>query len=119
MKEFYENIKECSKRTGDEACIECPYRHGNCLIKDVCFSDIAETDEDFHKLLNLITIEHEKQISKKPCYKDEIEYWSYEDTTGYVVQRPVCPTCGKELFFDCEKYCYNCGQKIDRSDENE
>lgn len=25
-----------------------------------------------------------------------------------------CPTCGEIIDYDCDKYCFNCGQALDR-----
>lgn len=56
----------------------------------------------------------EKQMAKRPDYEGD----------GYaggqlVYDTWICPCCGKHYEIDCDDYdyCPNCGQKLDRSDE--
>lgn len=55
----------------------------------------------------------EKQIPKKPVYKDEL-------FLGKPCKAPYCPTCDDswngDEYGECMKYCWNCGQTIDWSD---
>lgn len=56
----------------------------------------------------------EKQTAKKPDYEGD----GYAD--GQLVYDTwICPCCGKHYEIDCDDYdyCPNCGQKLDRSDE--
>ena len=56
----------------------------------------------------------EKQISKKPTYEGD----GYYD--GEIVYDTwICPCCGKdyEVEYDDYKYCPECGQAIDWSDD--
>ena len=54
-----------------------------------------------------------KQIPKKPVFKEAVDEC---DTDNW-----VCPECGEivKIFRIREKYCDNCGQKIDWSEQNE
>ena len=62
---------------------------------------------------NLIAIQAlEKQIAKKPI-KSENQVVRYVNTY-------YCPTCELGITgTNIVKWCYNCGQKLDWSDENE
>ena len=56
----------------------------------------------------------EKQMAKRPDYEGD----GYAD--GHLVYDTwICPCCGKHYEIDCDDYdyCPNCGQKLDRSDE--
>ena len=59
----------------------------------------------------------EKQIPKKPYFKPWDWYDDGEDGSL------ACPNCKDHLTDyvpdDCQKYCMNCGQKLDWSVENE
>lgn len=46
----------------------------------------------------------EKQIPKKPDFTEDKTF-------------ALCPCCNGKGLFDKQKYCDNCGQKIDWSDE--
>ena len=46
----------------------------------------------------------EKQIPKKPDFTEDKEF-------------ALCPCCNGKGLFDKQKYCDNCGQKIDWSNE--
>lgn len=48
----------------------------------------------------------EKQIPKKPDFTEDKEF-------------ALCPCCNGKGLFDKQKYCDNCGQKIDWSEESE
>ena len=53
---------------------------------------------------NLIAIEAlEKQIPKKPDFIEDKEF-------------ALCPCCNGKGLFNKQKYCDNCGQKLDWSD---
>ena len=56
----------------------------------------------------------EKQMPKKPTYEGD----GYADG-ALVYDTWICPCCGKHYEIDCDAYdyCPNCGQKLDRSDE--
>lgn len=56
----------------------------------------------------------EKQIPKKPCF-DGDGYWRGE----LVYDTWICPNCDTdyEVGTDTHKYCPNCGQAIDWSEE--
>lgn len=48
----------------------------------------------------------EKQIPKKPDFTEDKEF-------------ALCPCCNCKGLLNKQKYCDNCGQKLDWSDENE
>lgn len=56
----------------------------------------------------------EKQIPKTPNYEGD-GYWNGE----LIYDTWICPNCGKdyEVDYDNYKHCPECGQAIDRSDE--
>lgn len=47
-----------------------------------------------------------KQIARKPDFTEDKEF-------------ALCPCCNGKGLFDKQKYCDNCGQKIDWSEESE
>ncbi len=57
----------------------------------------------------------EKQKPKKPDYEGD----GYDDSGNIVYDTWICPCCGKryEVDYDDYKYCPECGQKIDWSEE--
>lgn len=59
----------------------------------------------------------EKQIPKKPDYEGD-----GFDEGGYLIYDTwICPNCGKhyEVDYDDYNFCPECGQALDRSDEND
>lgn len=48
----------------------------------------------------------EKRIAKKPDFTEDKEF-------------ALCPCCNGKGLLNKQKYCDNCGQKLDWSDENE
>lgn len=48
----------------------------------------------------------EKQIARKPDFTEDKEF-------------ALCPCCNGKGLFDKQKYCDNCGQKLDWSEESE
>lgn len=48
----------------------------------------------------------EKQIPKKPDFTEDKEF-------------ALCPCCNGKSLLDKQKYCDNCGQKLDWSEESE
>lgn len=52
----------------------------------------------------------EKQVPKKPL-KNPKEFYGRNLYS--------CPVCGCGYFFDSNKFCYHCGQKLDWSEEND
>ena len=70
--------------------------------------DVKELEFDFDRAINAL----EKQMPKKPKMRHLKPYDSYND--GW------CPNCEAYVNEDSEyKYCPNCGQKLDWSDESE
>ena len=94
---------------------EDKHRNGECKECEYCYSqgNFREQKEAFQIAINTL----EKQIAKKPRKTD-----SYRGVLKRVYAY-VCPTCGNVCL---EKYmnerqntmfCWNCGQKLDWSDE--
>lgn len=68
--------------------------------------------EDYKQALELGVKALEKQIPKKPI-KSENQVVRYVNTY-------YCPTCELGITgTNIAKWCYNCGQKLDWSDEND
>lgn len=74
-------------------------------------SDYFEVLSDWRQYRKIGTVEEcrtarEKQIPKKPDFTEDKEF-------------ALCPCCNGKGLFDKQKYCDNCGQKIDWSEESE
>lgn len=69
---------------------------------------------NIRELQKLIDIAIEKQIPKKPRFEGD-GYWRGE----LVYDTWICPNCDTdyEVGTDTHKYCPNCGQAIDWSEE--
>lgn len=90
---------------------------------------VREAIEDFKKLAELLqnkesaAVEHcniaiealEKQLPKKPTYEGD----GYAPDGTFVYDTWECPNCGEcyEVDYDDYDYCPNCGQRIDREEE--
>ena len=73
----------------------------NC---EYCYSqgNFEEQKEAFQIAIN----ELEKQIAKKPIFTEDKQF-------------ALCPCCDMKGLTDKQKYCDNCGQKLNWSDEDE
>lgn len=58
------------------------------------------------KNMEMIVQALEKQIPKKPDFTEDKEF-------------ALCPCCNGKGLFDKQKYCDNCGQKLDWEDDDE
>jgi len=69
---------------------------------------------NIRELQKLIDVAIEKQIPKKPRFEGD-GYWRGE----LVYDTWICPNCNTdyEVGTDTHKYCPNCGQAIDWSEE--
>lgn len=81
----------------------------NEAIKEVRFnmSEIGLNDEAAKRVSeakNIAVQALEKQIPKKPDFTEDKEF-------------ALCPCCNGKGLFNKQKYCDNCGQKLDWSDE--
>lgn len=81
----------------------------NEVIKEVRFnmSEIGLNDEAAKRVSeakNIAVQALEKQIPKKPDFTEDKEF-------------ALCPCCNGKGLFNKRKYCDNCGQKLDWSDE--
>lgn len=81
----------------------------NEVIKEVKFnmSEIGLNDEAAKRVSeakNIAVQALEKQIPKKPDFTEDKEF-------------ALCPCCNGKGLFNKQKYCDNCGQKLDWSDE--
>lgn len=98
-----------------EEAIECI---NEVLISDYLYDESIDyqlTSYDFD-WLDKAKEALEKQMPKKPVYKDEL-------FLGKPCKVPYCPTCGDSWngneYGECMKYCWDCGQAIDWGDDNE
>lgn len=64
------------------------------------------TKEELTEAMRIAIQALEKQIPKKPDFTEDKEF-------------ALCPCCNGKGLFDKQKYCDNCGQKIDWSEESE
>ena len=103
-----EAIKHCEERA--KICDECGKEHKR----------LAEWIEELRSYQEIGTVEEcreavEKQKPKKPDYEGD----GYDDSGNIVYDTWICPCCGKryEVDYDDYKYCPECGQKIDWSEE--
>lgn len=105
------------------------------LVKVSCVKKVSCAECDINKICNSTAKEYvdtlqqlvDKATPKKPhlseIFKDEDTETIY-DEDGYINETIcVCPNCGKHTIFDYEyskrfKYCSNCAQAIDWSDED-
>jgi hypothetical protein len=62
--------------------------------------------EDNYEAIALAEKALEKQIPKKPDFTEDKEF-------------TLCPCCNGNGLADKQKYCDNCGQKLDWSEESE
>ena len=90
---------------------------------------VREAIEDFKELAELLqnkesaAVEHcntaiealEKQFPKKPTYDGD----GYAPDGTFIWDEWLCPHCGSgyEVDYDDYSYCPNCGQRIDREEE--
>lgn len=65
-------------------------------------ASIGETEDYTEVAINAL----EKQIPKKPDFTEDKEF-------------ALCPCCNGKGLLDRQKYCDNCGQKLDWSEESE
>ena len=61
--------------------------------------------EDDYKANEMAVQALEKQVPKKPDFTEDKEF-------------ALCPCCNGKGLLDKQKYCDNCGQKLDWSDED-
>ena len=62
------------------------------------------TKEELIEAMKMAIQALEKQIPKKPDFTEDKEF-------------ALCPCCNGKGLLDKQKYCDNCGQKLDWSDE--
>ena len=83
----------------------------NTIVFATSFSNpqgipLNTTKEELAEAMRMSIQALEKQISKKPDFTEDKEF-------------ALCPCCNGKGLFDKQKYCDNCGQKIDWSEESE
>lgn len=87
-----ETIKKLSDRNMTTEVLENYMQfEDECVKKGFTFNSVIEA--------------REKQIARKPDFTEDKEF-------------ALCPCCGKGLI-DKQKYCDNCGQKFDWSEDDE
>lgn len=88
-----ETIKKLSDRKMTVEVLENYMQfEDECVKKGFTFNSAIET--------------REKQIARKPDFTEDKEF-------------ALCPCCNGKGLFDKQKYCDNCGQKLDWSEESE
>lgn len=83
--------------------------HPECSIFSEALSISIQALEEVQQYPQIGTVEEcrtarEKQIPKKPDFTEDKEF-------------ALCPCCNGKSLLDKQKYCDNCGQKLDWSDE--
>jgi hypothetical protein len=71
-----------------------------------CGKKIEFTEEEKYEAYSMAIQALEKQIPKKPDFTEDKEF-------------ALCPCCNGKSLRDKQKYCENCGQKLDWSEESE
>lgn len=71
-----------------------------------CGKKIEFTEEEKYETYSMAIQALEKQIPKKPDFTEDKEF-------------ALCPCCNGKSLRDKQKYCENCGQKLDWSEESE
>lgn len=71
--------------------------------------------QDWLTAMDMVVEAFEKQIPKTPTYDGD----GYAPDGTFVWDEWICPSCGEryEVDYDDYKYCPNCGQAIDWSEE--
>ena len=88
-----ETIKKLSDRNMTTEVLENYMQfEDECVKKGFTFKSVIEA--------------REKQIARKPDFTEDKTF-------------ALCPCCNGKGLFDKQKYCDNCGQKIDWSEESE
>ena len=81
------------------------------LLKAMINEMILAFDSDRRKALNMSIEALEKQISKKPDYKEEDRF-----VKNHFAFYTYCPKCGNEINAG-DSHCVQCGQAIDWYEE--
>ena len=81
---------------------EDKHRNNECDNCEYCYSqgNFGEQKEAFQMAINAL----EKQIQKKPIFTEDKKF-------------ALCQFCDMKGLTDKQKYCDNCGQKLDWSDK--
>ena len=100
-KGFIQGKLDCMEKC-DVFNSEDKHRNNECDNCEYCYSqgNFGEQKEAFSVAINAL----EKQIAKKPDFTEDKEF-------------ALCPCCNGNGLFNKQKYCDNCGQKLDWSDE--
>ena len=83
----------------------------NTIVFATSFSNpqgipLNTTKDELAEAMRIAIQALEKQVSKKPDFTEDKEF-------------ALCPCCNGKGLLNKQKYCDNCGQKIDWSDEDE
>jgi hypothetical protein len=71
-----------------------------------CGEKIKFTEEEKYEAYSMAIQALEKQMPKKPDFTEDKEF-------------VLCPCCNGKGLLNKQKYCDNCGQKLDWSEESE
>ena len=119
----YQEAIHCMKVIAEEeVCEECNYYYRCDHYKQADMARIAiSAMQELQEYKQLGTLEEiqeavEKQKEKYPAYDGD----GYAPDGTFVWDEWECPFCGTryEVDYDDYKYCPNCGQHIDWSEEN-
>lgn len=84
-------------------------------LKELSYDDTAYGGKCTYEVRMTAIDALEKQIPKEPKYKKQLR-----DFFGVAtVVKGDCPCCGKAEIYSNAKYCPDCGQKLDWSEEND
>lgn len=100
-------FKSCQENVG--RCEKCRF-HSCCGIYDM-EDEAIRALEEVQQYRKIGTVEEcrtarEKQMPKKPDFTEDKEF-------------ALCPCCNGKGLLNKQKYCDNCGQKLDWSDEDD
>lgn len=84
------------------------------LLRKICYEGTRFSKEERSAVLQAISAT-EKQIPKIPDYEGD----GFDDAGELIYDTAYCPNCRQdyEVDYDTPKYCKNCGQALDWSDD--
>lgn len=105
-KTMYEKEKEITDKIDVKKAIK--------MFQNLIFLENHKIAENHCRKLAIEALE--KQIPKKPDFEGD----GYDDNGNLIYDTWICPCCEKqyELDYDDYKFCPDCGQALDWSDNN-
>lgn len=82
---------------------------------EILIDELPYTSGVIEEAIKTVKSALEKQIPKKPDYEGD----GYDENGELIYDTWICPHCNHEYEVEYEDYafCPNCGQALDRSDE--